>query len=476
MRQSWLLCLIAWIAPVAPIVAADAPHYQLRLSEPGASVDMRLCLGQAHAKVSFAADSKDALRYLSAVRRERDAPLSASEKGWEAKDWRAGECLSYRVDLDTIAQANDTDIGWRLGDDRVSAPQLLMLRPDTQDDAAATLSAKLPPGWNFSAPWTKLPSPRGDLAFRVPATPPSWSANVAFGHFVEDRISLPGGVLRVTVLHGADAAQRAILMAWIDRVAHAVLTAYGRMPLADVQVLVIPVNPRRKSAVLFGQSVRGQGNALQLLVNAQRPASEFADDWMAVHELSHLMHPYLGDRGAWLSEGLATYYQNVLRARGGIYTPAQAWQELGDGFRGAAAHTSDETLEHAAQMMHRTHGFQRVYWSGAAFWLTIDRDLRRASGGKQGLDTVLGRFRDCCLPAYGEWAPEDFIARLDDLANTKLIGERYREFATARTFPDWQGVFADLGVRLEKDSVAFDAQARDATLREAIMRAPSPSP
>ncbi|TLY51812.1 MAG: hypothetical protein E6K53_06245, partial [Gammaproteobacteria bacterium] len=140
----------------------------------------------------------------------------------------------------------------------------------------------------------------------------------------------------MSVLHGPDATQRATLIAWIDRVAHAVLTAYGGMPLADVQVLVIPVKPRRDSAVLFGQSVRGQGNALQLLVNAQRPASEFADDWMAVHELSHLMHPYLGDRGAWLAEGLATYYQNVLRARGGIYTPQQAWQELGDGFRRAA--------------------------------------------------------------------------------------------------------------------------------------------
>jgi hypothetical protein len=65
--------------------------------------------------------------------------------------------------------------------------------------------------------------------------------------------------------------------------------------------------------VHFGQSIRGQGNALELLVDPTRPAAEFADDWTAVHELSHLMHPYLGDRGTWLAEGLATYYQNVLR-------------------------------------------------------------------------------------------------------------------------------------------------------------------
>jgi len=469
----WFLGLTILIAPTA-LLAADAPRYALHLAESGASVDMRLCLAQAHARVDFAADSHQALRYLSDVHRERDAALSLDEVGWHAQDWRAGECLAYRVDLDAIAQSNDTDVGWRLGDDRVSAPQLMMLRPDVQGDATATVTAMLPVGWNISAPWTKMPSSRGDaLEFRVPATPPSWSANIAFGHFPEDRISPPGGVLRVSILHGPDAAQRAALLTWIDRVAHAVLTAYGRMPLADVQVLVIPVKPRRESAVLFGQSVRGQGNSLQLLVNAQRSASEFADDWMAVHELSHLMHPYLGDRGAWLAEGLATYYQNVLRARSGIYTPQQAWEELADGFKRAAGHTSDDTLEHAAQVMHRTHGYQRVYWSGAAFWLTVDRDLRRASGGKQGLDSVLGRFRDCCLPAYREWAPEDFIARLDTLAHTTLITMRYREFAAARTFTDWQSVFADLGIRLEKDSVAFDAHARDAALREAIMRAPA---
>jgi ribosomal protein S4 len=49
-------------------------------------------------------------------------------------------------------------------------------------------------------------------------------------------------------------------------------------------------------------------------------------------------------------------------------------------------------------------------------WLTVDRDLRRESAGKVGLDTVLSRFRDCCLPAYRAWRPEDFVARLDDIA------------------------------------------------------------
>jgi predicted metalloprotease with PDZ domain len=190
---------------------------------------------------------------------------------------------------------------------------------------------------------------------------------------------------------------------------------------------------------------------------------------MAVHELSHLMHPYLGDRGAWLAEGLATYYQNVLRARAGLLTPAQAWDRLYEGFQRGAKDGGDDALEDIARNMHRTHAYQRVYWAGAAYWLTVDRDLRRASGGAMNLETALSKFRDCCLPAYRQWKPEDFVARLDELAGVTTFSTRYREFAQMRRFPDWQEVFADLGIRDGGAHLAFDAGAKDAAIREAIM-------
>jgi predicted metalloprotease with PDZ domain len=234
---------------------------------------------------------------------------------------------------------------------------------------------------------------------------------------------------------------------------------------------MIPVGGGR-GAVMFGQSVRGQGNALELLIDPAAPADEFADDWTAVHELSHLMHPYLGDRGAWLAEGLATYYQNVLRARSGLLTPAQGWDRLFQGFQRGAKARSDETLDEVAQNMHRSHAFQRVYWAGAAYWLTVDRDLRRDSGGAMNLETALSRFRDCCLPAYRQWQPEDFVARLDKLAGSAVFTTRYREFAGMREFPDWAKVYADLGIRTDGEHLAFDAKARDAAIRDAIMAAP----
>jgi hypothetical protein len=219
---------------------------------------------------------------------------------------------------------------------------------------------------------------------------------------------------------------------------------------------------------MFGQSIRGEGNALELLVDPSRPMSEFEDDWVAVHELSHLMHPYLGDSGSWLSEGLATYYQNVLRARAGLLTPVQGWDRLKEGFEDQRDAYST-SLQESARDMHATHDFRRIYWSGAAFWMTVDTDLRRDSGNKLTLDLALSRFRDCCLPAYNRWQPDDFVAKLDSLLGTHTITARYREFADMRKFPDWKKIYAALGIRDAGGHLHLDTDAPDAALRDAIM-------
>jgi len=492
MKTRWVrsLACAALLACVAEAQAQDGPgrevpaHYTVTFDAQTQSVDVQLCLSQAQTKVAFAADSGWAMRFISDVKRvdagvPSAAKVDSDDSGWHAADWRAGECLSWRADLRAISQEHKPDVGWQMGEDFIAAPQLWLLRPGVQAGAEAELRIEMPADWSISAPWHELGRDKKSIRFRIPGTPPDWSAAVAFGRFTEERIALPGGTLRLTVLHGATPDEKAKLRAWLDRISRAVLSAYGRLPLPDVQVLVIPVGQLggtnraaragTAEAVHFGQSIRGEGNALELLVDPTRPAEEFADDWTAVHELSHLMHPYLGDRGTWLAEGLATYYQNVLRARSGLLTPAQAWDRLYQGFKRGEKAQSDETLEQIAQDMHRSHAFQRVYWAGAAYWLTVDRDLRRASAGKMNLETALSRFRDCCLPAYREWKPEDFVARLDQLSGSGVFAARYREFAAMRQFPDWEKLYADLGIGDGGKHLAFAAAAKDTAIREAIM-------
>ena len=460
--------------------AADMPHYGVTLSEDMRQAVVELCLTQAHAQLSFAADSGWAMRFISELKRSSGDALDDDKGAWNAPNWRAGECLSYHADLGAIADARDQDVGWRIGGDIVTAPQLWLLHADAQNEAGADLRIALPAGWNVSAPWQELGRDANGIHFHIADTPADWSAAVAFAHMEEERIALPGGVLRLTILAGADAAQREKLHDWLAHVSRAVLSAYGRLPLPDVQVLMIPVAgtglAQRAAAAIapravhFGQSIRGQGNALELLIDPSRPAAEFDASWIAVHELSHLMHPYLGDRGAWLSEGLATYYQNVLRGRSGLLTPAQAWDRLREGFMDNDGKQYDTTLERASAAMHRTHDYERIYWSGAAYWLTVDRDLRRDSGGKASMALGLSRFRDCCLPAHREWQPQDFVAKLDALLGVTTFSVRYREFAALRQFPDWRKVYADLGIRADDAGhLRFVADTPDAKVRDEIV-------
>jgi hypothetical protein len=222
------------------------PSYAVTFDAQAQSAVVQLCLAHEHAKVAFAADSGWAMRFIGDVKRvsasARDAAkVDSDDNGWHAGNWHTGECLAYRADLHAIAQEHKPDVGWQMGEDFIAAPQLWLLRADVQASADADLRIELPAGWSISAPWRELGRDGKSIRFRIPNTPPDWSAAVAFGRFSEERIALPGGALRLTVLHGADSGERAKLHAWLDRVSKAVLSAYGRLPLPEVQVLVIPV-------------------------------------------------------------------------------------------------------------------------------------------------------------------------------------------------------------------------------------------
>ncbi|GAA0711063.1 hypothetical protein [Dokdonella soli] len=469
------LALFAAFMLAATAQGAGSPHYQLRYEAGTATMQVTLCLAQAVADVHLEAGD-DAARHLDGLARDSGAPLQRTDRAWNAHDWRAGECLHYHVPLGRIADDRSRHDQTRRGDDLVIDPSSWLLQVGDAD--AADLRVELPPGFSISVPWQRLPSSDGASHYRIPRTPDDWMARIAIGRFREQDIALAGGTLHVAIFKGADAAQRERLIAWLRRISRDALSAYGRLPLTDVQVLVVPIGPQpdvtQREAVVFGQSTRGQGNALTLFVDPTQNDDAFDRDWVAVHELSHLLHPYLGDRGAWLSEGLATYYQNVLRARAGLLTPEQAWAQLDDGFaRGRRDTRPDLDLEQASLQMGERHDFQRVYWSGTAYWLQVDAELRRASANRMSVDEALRRFDACCLPSYRRWAPDEFVAKLDALAGSAVFTQRFREFRARHDFPELTALYAALGLGREGETLRVDDQAPAANVRRAVMQGPA---
>jgi len=211
--------------------------------------------------------------------------------------------------------------------------------------------------------------------------------------------TLLAATLNIDVRQPIDDRKAAEIIEWIEATANDVTLVYGRFPNPKAKIIVIPTTENSwgsDSAVIFGRVTRRRGETVELFVNPDRPIEEYYADWTATHEFSHLMLPLLNQRYRWISEGFASYYQNVLMARAGHYTQEDAWQRLSDGFKRGRDSRPDLSLNEAAASGIR-YARMKVYWSGAAIALLADIELRQRSGGTESLDTVLGQLQSCCL-------------------------------------------------------------------------------
>lgn len=270
--------------------------------------------------------------------------------------------------------------------------------------------------------------------------------------------------LRIEVVDVDDPARVDLLQRWIRESAEATKTRSGRFPLREAYVRVQERDSRDSSPVPWGQTRRRREVGVLLYVRRDADYEALRGDWTAVHELSHLYHPYLGDRGRWLAEGLASYYQNVLRARAGMIDADDAWERLDAGFRRGQAATSGVRLE---AMARGRGGIMRVYWAGAAYWLEADLALRRERG--TSLDAVLDEYARCCLDGNAALAPDAFIAALDRIAGGELLTTLYRRHAALREFPALDSAYRQLGIERSGNGLRFAGTREAVRLRKAIM-------
>ena len=237
--------------------------------------------------------------------------------------------------------------------------------------------------------------------------------------------------------------QAAQLRQWIEDNAAAVAAVHGSFPTRRLNVIVRSAYPRGAGdAVTFGRTTRRNGGTVELFINPARPIAEFYADWTAMHEFSHLLLPLLDREDRWISEGFASYYQNVLMARMGQYSSDEAWRRLAAGFERGSASLPE--LSPAAAARRGVRGARmKYYWAGAALALLADVELRRQSSGRQSLDSVLGDLHDCCLPARRLWSARKLFRLLDNFAERPVFMPLYREYAHTVGFPDAWPVLED---------------------------------
>lgn len=377
-----------------------------------------------------------------------------------------GGCVRYRARLVANRQTLASD------DALLTAQSEWLMRPVGAVDHAE-LHVALAPNEEVAIAWPPLDTSaaapvqrEGDDAagthttgFVLPPLALAMPTDVLLGRFTSSAERVGNTSLQVARVAGALAHTDAQLSAHIASAIRMVASVGGMFPGEQVLAIVWPAPSDQP--VQFGLTKRGGGVSILLFFGDRAPVGSLTDDWVTVHELSHLLHPRVPSADRWLSEGIATYYQEVLRARFGWKTPEQAWARIAQGFESGRRSGTGRTLGDEAADMNQTAAYTRVYWGGTAFVLAADLQLRaRGSSLDEAVARCLRDVQRSATPVAARALVAAFDASLVALAE---------EYAARSEWPDTDAQLAALGVVVEDGAVRL-VDAPQSAVRDAIMR------
>ncbi|MCU0671655.1 MAG: hypothetical protein MUE69_02560 [Myxococcota bacterium] len=472
---SWLLGLLA----LGACGAASTPPDEL--AEPtlvGISYTLKVdaSLTRANVRACFDGPAPDRLiapapaaELLVDARSDDGAPLLRGDV-LDLSRLAPGECARWEIDLARAAWGRDVV---RRGGEALVPPGLLLWRP--AGVIPARVRVELPPGLHASAPWldderddgvesrddSREPSELSTDALAVPG-------NLAFVRAEPLRFSESGTDVEVAIFDGSLAVTRDGIERWLRAAIRAVDTFGDGFPVERLHVVVIPSGPGWRP-VAFGLVRRGGGPSVMLLVHDEIPEEALVRDWTATHELSHLAMPRMYEEDRWISEGLATYFQEILRARGGLISEDDAWAAIASGFERGRVVGSGRTLWREARDMMRTGAFRRVYWAGTAWALEADLALRRRG---HTLDGVLAASR-ARWSTREVWHGRDLLAECDRLLGEPVLLPLAERYGAQEEFPDTDALLRSIGVSFGARDLELADDAPLAELRRAIVAPPT---
>lgn len=221
---------------------------------------------------------------------------------------------------------------------------------------------------------------------------------------------------------------------WVDNTLQYVENTLGSLPQSQ-----LPIQLKTKlfttEPVPWGQVERdynGINDGLYLVVNRLAPPSQLAYDWTLFHEISHLYLPYLDYRSFWLSEGFATYMQNVVMLENQVFDRDEFIARMKSGLKRGKENTfrAKGNLSAVTNDMRKYRAFKRVYWSGTAYFIEADITLQKH--GKSLVD-VIARFSHCCKNKVN--TGRQLAKTLDRMTGQNIFLPLFLEYKDRRDFP-----------------------------------------
>ncbi len=263
----------------------------------------------------------------------------------------------------------------------------------------------------------------------------------------------------VAVGDGAFNVSDADLRTWVQNAADSVATYYGRYP---VERVALRISPGGRPGVGHGMTFPHDGGGLiKIRVGADTTASDFADDWMLTHEMTHLAFPSMPDDQHWIEEGIATYVEPIARVRAHHLGENEMWFELVRDLHQGLPQPGDEGLD-------RTHNWASTYWGGALYCFLADVEIHRETQNKKGLDDALRAILNAGGNINEDWTLPQALAIGDRATGTEVLKKLYGDMGAQPHMVDLEAMWRELGVARAGDHVTFDDAAPMAATRRAI--------
>jgi hypothetical protein len=362
---------------------------------------------------------------------------------------------SYRVDLGAMAERfGFADVARQVGGSLIAATSSFLFTPVPKQDGAAVRVYFDPP----TSAESGLRLVQG--AHLIESHELRVATYTTFGTRSTRRIALGGQELRVVLLDGEMALPFDTLADWVAEAAQGVADFYGRVPDHGQLVVLEPLP--KSSAIPFGKLLPESGPGIVLLVGERASPSDLYEDWVLVHELFHVGTPSFLGEGKWFDEGLATYFEPLIRARLGWISERDGWSEfVRDMPRGL------EVLR--TRGLEQGRDFGDTYWGGAIFCLLADLEVRRITGGERGLEDGLRQVLREGGSSSEVWTLDRALSVADSAFPMPVLRPLARRHAARPAALDLDEVFARLGLSRLGDDLSFDDQAPLVALQRRIV-------
>lgn len=280
----------------------------------------------------------------------------------------------------------------------------------------------------------------------------------AFDRLPRTDLEIAGSTIHVGFAPGDMALPKEKILDWVRMSAKAVALYYGRFPVEQLRLLLLPVDGAR---IRGGTTWGYRGAAIRIPIGRDSTEDVLRRDWVMVHEMVHTALPDMDERHAWLSEGLATYVEPVARVQAGDLTAEEIWQAMVRDIPKGLPQAGDQGLDN-------TGTWGRKYWGGAMFCLLADIEIRKATSNRFGLQDAMRGVIAAGGNHEKDWSVDRILTTADKAVGVDVLTRLHNEMGPKSVTPDLAGLWRDLGLRPQGESLAFDDTAPLAAIRKAI--------